>query len=108
MRAPLLALADIAERRLRSGGCELVSAGMIEEFKASYTMASEREVFDGVAAAEGQGGSAPGPAAAAAHPEAEIFSALAEASAQPPGPDGSDESVAAAANPGLGGNVELF
>jgi hypothetical protein len=100
LQAPLLALAEAAESRLLSEGCELASASLIEEFKAKYTMASEREVFAGVAPGPGNGGAKPD-----AGQDVEFF-------ASETAPDGAKKNQAApalaAVGGDLGGNVELF
>jgi hypothetical protein len=53
LRTPLVAIADTAERWLQTQSCGVAQASLIEGFKRDYTMASEREVFDGLVPANG-------------------------------------------------------
>ena len=116
LQLPLMAIAELAERRLQTRGRGEAPTSMVEGFKREYTMASEHSVFAGVIAGDVH---PPGHAEPdAATPMIELFTdpptaAAGEPSLMPaakaePAAVIAPAPAATAASDDLGANIEMF
>jgi hypothetical protein len=116
LRAPLLAIADLAQRRLRPHDLVAAQTNSVEGFKRDYTMQSEHKVFAEVISGEGSANPPPQSTAAASEPAVELFAdspagkdVQPDAGAEPQQELPVEKEVpATSSGSDLGANVELF